>query len=112
MTTIGRLTFATIAGLSFLAGATFAYAQDVRAPLGIGGHFDYGYGLVVERVRKDSPAGRLGLEPGDVIRAIDGRWLRTEADYRRQLRRAEVSAQLIIRDVRTGKLLRRPVQVR
>jgi S1-C subfamily serine protease len=80
--------------------------------LGIQGRFEEGYGLVVERVRFGSAAGRLGLESGDVIRAIDGRWLRTEVDYRRQLKDAEFNAQLIIRDVRTGRLLQRPVEVR
>ena len=80
--------------------------------LGIQGHFEYGYGLVVERVRWGSPASRLGLERGDVIRGVDNRWLRTEADLRRQLRDADAAAQLTVRDVRTGRLLRRPVQVR
>jgi S1-C subfamily serine protease len=108
-----RITCTAITGQFLLAAATFAVAQDRGSPpLGIHGRFEHGYGQVVERVRWGSPAGRIGLEPGDVIRAIDGRWLRTEADYRRQLRRAEVSALLIVRDVRTGKLLRRPVQLR
>jgi S1-C subfamily serine protease len=93
--------------------SAFADAQERGSPpLGIHGRFEHGYGLVVERVGWGSPAGRIGLEPGDVIRAIDGRWLRTEADYRRQVREVDSSAQLIIRDVRTGRLLRRPVQVR
>jgi len=108
-----------ITALSVLSAA-LAHSQEDRSPLGIQGRFDHGYGLVVERVRRGSPAGRIGLEPGDVVRAIDGRWLRTEADYRRQLRSlsadgqrvARSSVQLIIRDVRTGRLLRRPVQIR
>ena len=97
----------------WLLAASSAGAQDTRPlRLGVQGRFEEGYGLVVERVRFRSPAGQLGLEPGDVIRAIDGRWLRTEVDYRRQLRDANFSAQLIIRDVRTGRLLSRPVEVR
>jgi S1-C subfamily serine protease len=104
---------AIIVSLSLLASATGAMGQDARrSRLGIQGRFEEGYGLVVERVRFRSPAGRVGLEPGDVIRAIDGRWLRTEVDYRRQLRDADYSAQLLIRDVRTGQLLQRPVEVR
>ncbi len=96
------------------ASGSVARSNPARSSrrLGIQGHFEYGYGLVVERVRWGSPAGRLGLERGDVIRAVDNRWLRTEADLRRQLRDADATAQLTVRDVRTGRLLRRPVQVR
>ena len=99
--------------MALLLAATSAGAQDARPlRLGVQGRFEEGFGLVVERVRFRSPAGRLGLEAGDVIRAIDGRWLRTEADYRRQLREMEDGTPLIIRDVRTGQLLRRPIEVR
>ena len=100
-----------ITALSVLSAA-FAHAQEDRSLLGIQGRFDHGYGLVVERVRRGSPAGRIGLEPGDVIRAIDGRWLWTEADYRRQLRNSDGNLQVIVRDVRTGQLLSRSMTVR
>jgi S1-C subfamily serine protease len=108
-----RSILAGAVAVALLSGASGADGQDARrSRLGIQGRFEEGYGLVVERVRFRSPAGQLGLKSGDVIRAIDGRWLRTEADYRRQLRDADFSAQLIIRDVRTGRLLLRPVEVR
>jgi S1-C subfamily serine protease len=104
---------AAAVAVAIVGGASCVHAQEARrSRLGIQGRFEEGYGLVVERVRFRSPAGQLGLEAGDVIRAIDGRWLRTEADYRRQLRNADLSAQLIIRDVRTGRLLLRPIDVR
>jgi S1-C subfamily serine protease len=77
--------------------------------LGVKGHFDYGYGMVVDRVRWASPAGRIGLEPGDVIRAINGRWLRTENDFNRQLRDSDGLVQLVVEDVRTGRLISRAV---
>jgi S1-C subfamily serine protease len=110
---MSQFTRSTVACLCLLAGTAVTRAQEPRPPkLGIWGRFEYGQGLVVERVERHSPAGRLGLEPGDVIRAIDARYLRTERDYWRQLRDADFRAQLIIRDVRTGKLLQRPVEFR
>lgn len=113
MSTLCRITCTAITGLCLLAVSAFADAQEHGSPpLGIHGRFEHGYGLVVERVGWGSPAGRIGLEPGDVIRAIDGRWLRTEADYRRQLRDSDGNLTVIIRDVRTGRLLSRPLPLR
>jgi S1-C subfamily serine protease len=107
------MTKCAVAIVFVVAVVTSIGAQESRpSRLGIQGRFEYGYGLVIECVERPSPAGRLGLEPGDVIRAIDGRYLRTEADLRRQLRVAGTSSQLIIRDIRTGKLLERPIEVR
>jgi S1-C subfamily serine protease len=75
--------------------------------LGFQGHFDYGYGMHVDHVFYGSPAFRMGLEPGDVIRAINGRWLATQNDYFRELSYSGGYVRLIVQDVRTGRLVTR-----
>ena len=117
-----RRTFALTVALS-VAISTAASAQEGartsisglatgRQPrLGIDGRFDEGFGLAVDRVRWGTPAARLGLEAGDVIRAINGHWLRTELDYWRQLRDSQGELRLVVVDVRTGRLISRTVYI-
>jgi S1-C subfamily serine protease len=94
-----------------LVGSEIAAAQQpANVRLGVRGHFEQGYGMVIDSVRWRGAAARIGLEPGDVIRSINGRWLRTEADYRRQLR-AKSSVRLVVEDVRTGRLIARPIEL-
>lgn len=75
--------------------------------LGILGHFHRGHGMVVDSVVWGSPAERMGLEPGDIIRSINGRWLHSESDYFRALSYSDGYVQLLVEDVRSGALLPR-----
>lgn len=75
--------------------------------LGFQGHFDHGIGMHVEHVYYGTPASRMGLEPGDVIRAINGRWLRTQNDYFRELSYSGGYVRLVVQDVRSGRLVSR-----
>jgi predicted metalloprotease with PDZ domain len=75
--------------------------------LGIYGHMEWGLGMVVDSVVWGTPAWRIGLEPGDVIRAINGRWIRSEFDYFQGLRYSGGFARIVVQDVRTGALVSR-----
>jgi Trypsin-like serine proteases, typically periplasmic, contain C-terminal PDZ domain len=75
--------------------------------LGIYGHFEFGYGMVVDSVVWGTPAARSGLESGDVIRAINGRWINSQSDYFRALAYSGGYARLLVQDVRTGALVSR-----
>jgi S1-C subfamily serine protease len=75
--------------------------------LGITGHFHFSHGMEVESVVYGSPAYRMGLEPGDHIRSINGRWLNTESDYFRALNLSHGHMRLLIEDVHTGALVSR-----
>jgi len=75
--------------------------------LGFYGHFEWGYGMVVESVAWGTPAKRMGLEGGDVIVAVNGLWLRSQGDYDRALSYGGEHAQVTVRDVRSGGLITR-----
>jgi len=75
--------------------------------LGFYGHFEWGYGMVVESVAWGTPAKRMGLEGGDVIVAVNGLWLRSQSDYDRALSYGGEHAQVTVRDVRSGGLITR-----
>jgi S1-C subfamily serine protease len=100
-----------IVAAALLLSPPSAAAQQPPSRLGIDGHFEHGYGFVLHAVRWRSPAARIGLEPGDVIRAVEGRWLRTPQDLRRELLRNEGTPRLIVEDVRTGRLISRPIDL-
>jgi len=75
--------------------------------LGIYGHFQWGLGMVVDSVVWGTPAARVGLEPGDVIRAINGRVIRSEWDYFQSLGSSGGYARLSVQDVRSGMIITR-----
>jgi len=75
--------------------------------LGIYGHFEWGLGMVVDSVAWGTPAAQIGLEPGDVIRAINGRWLHSDIDYFQALRYSGGYARIMVQDVRSGALISR-----
>ena len=75
--------------------------------LGIYGHFEWGLGMVVDSVVWGTPAARIGLEPGDVIRAIDGRPIRSEFDYFQALRYGGAYVRVSVQDVRSGAIVSR-----
>jgi len=75
--------------------------------LGILGHFEWGRGMMVDSVVWGSPAERMGLEPGDLIRSVNGAWLNSESDYFRALTYGGDYVQVLVQDVRSGALLPR-----
>lgn len=75
--------------------------------LGIHGHFHWGLGMVVDSVVYGMPASHVGLEAGDVIRAINGRPIQSEADYFRALTYSGGHVALLVQDMRTGSLVTR-----
>jgi len=68
--------------------------------LGLYGHMQYGHGMVVDSVPWGTPASRTGLEPGDVIVRINGRWIQSDHDYFQALRYCGGVCNLLVQDVR------------
>jgi S1-C subfamily serine protease len=68
-------------------------------------------GMRVDSVTRGTPAARLGLERGDVIISVDSMRFTTQAGYLHALRCAGQQPSLIIRNVRTGELIRRSVSL-
>jgi len=92
----------------------FAPSQPHIAPphqyrLGLYGHMAYGRGMVVDSVPWGTPASRTGLEPGDVIVRINGRWIQSDHDYFQALRYCGGVCRLLVQDVRGRGLI--PVTV-
>ncbi|MDX1948185.1 MAG: PDZ domain-containing protein [Pirellulaceae bacterium] len=79
--------------------------------LGFQGHFAWGQGMVVDFVPWGTPASQAGLEPGDVIRAINGQWIQSQAHYFWLLQNSGGQVNLRIRDWRTGMLVSRTVWI-
>ena len=77
--------------------------------LGFNGHFEWGHGMVVDSVPWGTPAAQIGLESGDVIRAMNGRWISSQDEYFWILRNSGGHVRLVVEDVRTGMLVNRSV---
>ena len=106
-----------------LCGATSSFSQGlapriqpyvppvVGSPvvprLGILGHVEYGWGMVVDSVVPYTTANRLGLERGDVILSINGQQISNDWAYRQALVRAvrfeNGQVNLQVADVRSGR---------
>lgn len=69
----------------------------------------YGYQLTIDRgvyifqVRLDSPAGRVGLERGDVILAIDGKEVNSVTDVRNEIAAHKVGDKVTLKYERNGQ---------
>lgn len=71
---------------------------------------DVGVGLRVLQVHWNSRAYRMGLEEGDMILSLNGRWLDYPGAWDQALRRAMYNGgwvELRVRDVRTGSIVYR-----
>lgn len=79
---------------------------DIPAPEGI-----VSRGMRVDSVTRGTPAAHLGLERGDVVISIDSMRFTTQAGYLHALRCAGQKPSLIIRNIRTGELIRRSVSL-
>jgi S1-C subfamily serine protease len=116
-----KVCFAALAALASLsvasapvqAQATYVVPDPYVVPaapyrLGFDGAFT-GYGMLVQRVHYGSIAQQIGLEPGDVILAINGRRIFSYHHYLNLLARSGGYVTLTVRDVRTGNRLYMPV---
>jgi S1-C subfamily serine protease len=69
-------------GKGFLGVAPADITNNVRTQLG--GYHDQG-GVAIAQVSDGTPAANAGLEPGDVIQAVDGKPVNSAADFRNQI---------------------------
>lgn len=84
--------------------------EDYNPRLGFQGHFDFGKGMHVENVVWGTPASQAGLEPGDVIRSINGQRVQSLGHYQSLLRQGAGEAVLTVVDVRSGQWVQRFVR--
>ncbi len=68
-------------------------------------------GMRVDKVQKNTPAARLGLEPGDILIAVDLMHFTSYKGYHHALRCAEQRPLLLIYDKRAGKMIHRNVDL-
>ena len=63
-------------------------------------------GVLVTKVNPQGPAGRAGLEPGDVIYQMNSEAIRGLKDYNRILEQIQLGQEaiLLVRDWRTGEM--------
>jgi Do/DeqQ family serine protease len=66
-------------------------------------------GAIIVEMRRRSPAAAAGLEPGDVVVAVDGQGLRDAAQLRNALAAVEVGSRLRLTVLRDGR--RRDIEV-
>lgn len=89
--------------LTILGGAPGFGLNLTEMNAGLAGYFSTDHGVLVVDVEEDSA---LGLRPGDVIQAIDGRAVEDQGDVGRILRSYEEGDAVIFRVVRKGEELR------
>jgi hypothetical protein len=82
------------------------YSYSRQPLLGFSGHVVPGWGMMVDSVRRHSPASRIGLEPGDVVVRINGQRVCCYRHYLAALRASNGTAVIIIDDCRGRGLLR------
>jgi len=84
--------------------------QDVTPDLAEAMGLEAARGAVVNQVEPDSPAEEAGLEPGDVVVAVDGREIRDAADLRNRVGLLPVGEDVEVTVLRDGE--RRTVRAR
>jgi len=89
-------------------------ASDIWAfplPENLGLRLDVDDGLLVKTVRTDSPAARLGLQPGDQLVSLGGQPLISQADIQWVLHHTPMEAKLSVGFRRDGQLLARSIDL-
>ena len=79
-----------------------AIAPQAPPQLGFMGQMEWD-GIRVLNVFWNTPAKRIGLEPGDKIVKVNGIWIRSIQQYQFALGRYNGSVNLLVQDVRTGR---------
>ncbi len=77
------------------------FTPDLADALGI----EAGVGAVVTQVEPDSAAGEAGLEPGDLIIAVDGRPVAGSADLRSQIGLKRIGNEVELKIIRDSKAM-------
>ncbi len=86
-------------------GQLGVYAQDLTPELAQAFDIQLDEGAVVTQVTKDSAAARAGLQPGDVIVAVNDRPVRNAADLRNRIGLLRVGQKVRLKVVRDGREL-------
>ena len=77
------------------------FTPDLADALGI----EAGVGAVVTQVEPDSAAEEAGLQPGDLIVAVDGRFIAGSADLRSQIGLKRIDSDVALQVIRDGEEL-------
>ncbi len=64
----------------------------------------FGEGVIILRIYRDAPAGRLGFRPGDVVRAVNGKAVRSVRNLKRLL--SQRAGRWVVTVQRNGETLR------
>ncbi len=86
-------------------GRLGVYIQDLTPELAKAFGIEVTHGAVVAKVAKDSPAERAGLQPGDVIVAVDGRPVKNASELRTAIGLMRVGKRVHLKVVRDGREL-------
>ena len=101
--------------LAILAAGSLANAQEKSQPVarvGLSGHFEPDWGLVVQRVEPGSAAEQIGMQKGDVILELNGANLRSLGHYYRLLGTSPGRIQFTVEEVRSRKIVHRSLFLR
>ena len=90
-------------GITRIADVTHENAAEVGAPSA--------EGVVILEMLRGSPADRAGLQPGDVVVALDGRPIREATQFRNDLAAAKVGSDITLTVLRDGRRLEATVDV-
>jgi serine protease DegQ len=85
-------------------GSLGVQVQNLTADLAGAFNLETGNGVVIAEVYSGSPAARAGLEPGDVVTAIDGRQVRSEQDFRTKEGLFPIGQRLKVEFIRDGRI--------
>jgi S1-C subfamily serine protease len=69
-------------------------------------------GIEVASVERNGPAANAGLEPGDVLLSVNGQPLREPEDWVRGMSNQNGFLHFRLRDIRTGQVMSRDVELR
>jgi serine protease Do len=75
--------------------------QELTSELAEQFGYEKGQGVIITRVAPDSPADRVGLQPGQLIEQVDKVRVRTLAELKKAIKKARNSKQILLR-VRAG----------
>lgn len=81
--------------------------QDLTAELSQAFDIKTNKGAVISRIESDSPAETAGLEPGDVIVAINGRPIRNSANIRNAVGLLQIGDRVELKVIHKGKSISR-----
>ena len=76
--------------------------QDLTPELAKAMHISRSEGAVVKQVEPDSPAKQAGIQPGDLIVAVDGKAIRSSGDLRNRIALTPVGRTVTLTVIRDG----------